>query len=218
MHAGLMETIVAFGAGIVAGLGVAAPLGAVGILLLQEGMAWGYRAAAPAAAAVASVDAAYCILALVLGAAAAPAIAALGPWPALLGGAVLLVLGGLGLARTFKGTQASNGGKAPQAAGRTRRFLAFAALTAINPTTLIYFIALTAGLGGHTSSWVASAAFVAGVALASLAWQSGLVLAGGLFSGRLGAGASRWAGGIGHGSVVLLGIAAMAAGLAGWGR
>lgn len=211
-----METILAFGAGILAGIGLAAPLGAVGMLLLQEGMAWGYRAAAPAAAAVASIDAMYCILALAVGAAAAPAIAALGPWPALLGGVVLLMLGGLGLARTFNAPPISQGAQAPRAASRARRFLAFAALTAINPATLLYFIALTAGLGGRTGSLAAAAAFVAGVALASLAWQSGLVFAGGLFSSRFGVRAGRWAGGVGHGCVALLGLTALAAGVAGW--
>lgn len=212
-----METMVAFGAGLLAGLGLAAPLGAVGILLLQEGMARGFTAAAPAAAAVAVIDAAYCVVALALGAAAAQFIAALGPWPALLGGLVLLMLGGLGLAKTFNGPPISQGAQAPRAASRARRFLAFAALTAINPTTLLYFIALTAGLGGRTGSLAAATAFVAGVALASLVWQSGLVFAGGLFSDRFGVTAGRWAGGVGHGCVALLGLAALAAGVVGWG-
>lgn len=213
-----METLLALGAGIVAGLGLAAPLGAVGILLLQEGLAWGFRAAAPAAAAVAAVDAAYCILALGLGSAAAPAIALLGPWPALLGGAVLVVLGGMGLAKTFRRAPMPRGNSAPRRASGAQRFLAFAALTAINPATLLYFIALTAGLGGRTASPAAAATFVAGVALASLAWQSGLVFAGGIFSGRAGARAARWAGAAGHGCVAGLGLAALVAGLAGWWR
>jgi arginine exporter protein ArgO len=57
-----------------------------------------------------------------------------------------------------------------------RAYAAFVALTAVNPGTLVYFVALVLGSGGalrHASG----ASFVAGVLIASAAWQ--LLLVGG---------------------------------------
>ena len=57
--------------GLVAGWGVAVPLGAIGVLLVDLGMRAGFRHAAPAAAAVATADLLYAAVAAVAGTAAA---------------------------------------------------------------------------------------------------------------------------------------------------
>ena len=57
--------------GLVAGWGVAVPLGAIGVLIVDLGMRTGFRHAAPAAAAVATADLLYAAVAAVAGTAAA---------------------------------------------------------------------------------------------------------------------------------------------------
>lgn len=66
---------------------------------MQEGALRGVRRALPGAAAVASVDALCCVLALLVGGAAAPHISQWRPWPAVVGGVALLVVAGVGLHR-----------------------------------------------------------------------------------------------------------------------
>lgn len=205
-----MDMIAAFAGGLLAGIGVAAPLGAIGILLLREGLANGFKEAAPAAAAVALLDTGYCALAVIVGAAAAPVVDSWGAVPVLLGGLALTALGGEGLYKTFAGGPPVH--HEPPPAARGRRFLIFAGLTAVNPATLVYFAALTAGLGGALGSPAAAAAFVLGVAAASLSWQLGLVLAGHAFRGRVSVRAQRLLNVAGHSLVLALGAAAIIAG------
>ena len=52
----MLPAVDALGAGALAGLGVALPLGAVGVLIVQEGIAGGWRPASAAATGVALVD------------------------------------------------------------------------------------------------------------------------------------------------------------------
>jgi threonine/homoserine/homoserine lactone efflux protein len=49
--------------GLIAGWGVAVPLGAIGVMLVDLGMRGGFRSAAPAAAAVATADLLYAAVA-----------------------------------------------------------------------------------------------------------------------------------------------------------
>lgn len=204
-----MEMVVAFAGGIVAGLGLAAPLGAIGVLLIREGLGVGFRAGSAAAAGVALVDAVYCVLAVLAGALAAPAIASWGSIPSIVGGAVLVVIGvrGVWRSRTLEaGTDAASG----TAAVRTpwRRFLLFVGLTAINPATLLYFAAVTVALGSALTSIPASAAFVGGVAVASLGWQLGLVAVGAVLRTRITPRAQRMLSIVGFCMVIALGVAA----------
>ena len=57
----------AFVAGAVAGVGVALPLGAVGVLVVSEGLHRGWRPAAAAATGVALVDLGYAAVAVAAG-------------------------------------------------------------------------------------------------------------------------------------------------------
>src|SRR5215203_6283215 len=57
--------------GLIAGWGVAVPLGAIGVLLVDLGMRAGFRRAAPAAVAVATADLLYAAVAAAVGTAAA---------------------------------------------------------------------------------------------------------------------------------------------------
>jgi arginine exporter protein ArgO len=179
-----MGALTAFGSGLVAGLGIAVPLGAIGVLLIQEGVMRGLRRGAPAAVAVGVVDTVYCLGAVALGAVAAPLIARLGRWPAVVGGVALIVIAVLGIRRALGARVAETGVAEASPGPAWRRFALFLGLTAINPATLVYFAAITLGLAGLLRSPVRAALFVAGTGLASVAWQLLLVAAGALLRRR----------------------------------
>ena len=206
-----MEILLALAAGAAAGFGLAAPLGAVAVLLLREGLAAGFRRAAPAAAAVALVDTGYCALAVTAGSAAAPVIATWGPASSVAGGLALMALGLAGLRRPRTGGPARHHpAGAPQ--GR-RRFALFLVLTAANPATLLYFTAMAAGLYGLVAAPGAAVAFVAGTGAASWAWQLGLVLVGATLQGRVTPAVQLGLSRAGNCTVAALGAAALLAAL-----
>lgn len=160
----------ALGAGALAGLGVALPLGAIGVLIVQEGITGGWRPASAAATGVALVDGAYAAVAVAAGAAVTTALAGVERAVQLVGAVVLLAVAVRGLLSLR--TPPTVGEAVPQA----RVLRRFVALTAINPMTAVYFVVLTAGLGSVVADAGSAAAFALGVLLASLAWQ--LTLAG----------------------------------------
>ena len=99
----MLPAVDALGAGALAGLGVALPLGAVGVLIVQEGISGGWRPASAAATGVALVDGAYAVVAVAAGAAVTTALTGVERTVQLVGAAVLLAVaardGGSG--RTF---------------------------------------------------------------------------------------------------------------------
>jgi threonine/homoserine/homoserine lactone efflux protein len=198
--------------GALAGLGVAMPLGAIGVLLIREGVVAGFRVAAAAALAVGVVDAAYCGVAVTVGAFAATWLAALGAAPALVSGLILIALGISGLVQTASTVRPTD---TPVPGSAVGVFLRFAGLTAVNPATLVYFLALaatltpTGQLGGSLNGGVP--AFVAGVAIASMAWQLGLAGVGAILGGRLRPSGQRVLKTVGSGIVLALGVAALVA-------
>ena len=179
-----MDALTAFGTGLVAGLGIAVPLGAIGVLLIQEGVTRGLRRGAPAAVAVGLVDTVYCLAAVAAGAVAAPVIARLGSWPAVVGGVALVVIAILGIRRALAARAAETGVGEASLGPAWQRFVLFLGLTAINPSTLVYFAAIALGLAGLLGSPLRAALFVAGTGLASVAWQLLLVAAGALLRRR----------------------------------
>ncbi|WP_077490754.1 hypothetical protein [Sinomonas mesophila] len=219
-----MNPGLALASGLAAGLAVAVPLGAVGVLLIREGIERGLRGGLPAATAVAAVDLLYAAAAVVLGAVAAPLVAHWDPYPALAGGAALLAIAAAGLARSLSRGSAPSGTAAvlrsgPQAAGLPeqaaagvpvgrclRRFAMFFGLTLVNPATLVCFAAMAAGLPQLSGDPAAGAAFVAGAGVASFAWQALLVVGGGLLSGRSGPGLRRASGIVGSAAVGIFGL------------
>ncbi len=80
-------------------------------------------------------------------------------------------------------------------------FARYVALTAINPTTALYFAALTTAQGATLGSGPAGAAFLVGVGVASLLWQQSLVALGSLAGARISATARVWTFRLGYGLV-----------------
>jgi len=179
-----MDILAMLARGALAGLGVAMPLGAIGVLLLGEGISRGFRRGAPAAVAVGVIDTLYSAAAVLFGAVAAPVIGGWGSWPAVIGGGVLVGIATLGLWRLAARPAAD--GPAPEPAGSGwQRFVLFLGLTAVNPATLVYFAAITVGLTGRLGTTATASAFVIGVGLASVSWQLVVVGTGAILRHRI---------------------------------
>jgi arginine exporter protein ArgO len=180
--------IAALTSGLVAGLAVALPLGAIGVLILQEGLRRGWPAAAAAATGVALVDLGYATLAAAAGTGITALLAGHTRVVKLVGAAVLLAVAvhGLGALRRARPEPPAGGEAAGRPELRTGRILGrFVAMTAINPLTAIYFVVLAAGLGAAVAGWRAGSAFVVGVFAASWAWQLSLAAIGSFAGARL---------------------------------
>ncbi|WP_042378175.1 LysE/ArgO family amino acid transporter [Streptacidiphilus melanogenes] len=174
-------------AGLVAGYGIAMPVGAVGALLVALTARTSWRVGAGAALGVATADGVYACIATLGGAALAPAIrpvAGLLRWGAV---AVLLVLavhGATSAVRRYRERDLARR-EAETPTGPARAYLGFLGITLLNPMTVVYFAALVlAGGGGAVSDRAAKTLFVLAAFAASASWQ--LLLAGsGALLGRV---------------------------------
>jgi threonine/homoserine/homoserine lactone efflux protein len=167
--------------GLLAGWGVAIPLGAIGVMVVDLGMRAGFRRASAAAAGVATADFLYCAVAALAGAAVAGLLEPHAHALRLVAAAVLAVVAVLSL-RALR-TRPAAAGETPPAA---HLYFRFVALTSINPLTVAYFAALIAGLPAISTGTAAEkATFVVAAGLASLSWQLVLAAAGALLHHRL---------------------------------
>jgi threonine/homoserine/homoserine lactone efflux protein len=168
--------------GLLAGWGVAIPLGAIGVLVVELGVRGGFRPAAAAAAGVATADLLYAAVAALAGAAVAHVLEPHAHALRLTAAAVLAVVAVLGLRAAYRRPIAARTAPPP---GR-HLYVRFVSLTSINPTTVIYFAALIAGLPAVASAPAgAKLAFVAAAGVASLSWQLVLAAAGAALHHRL---------------------------------
>ncbi|MFR9779192.1 LysE family transporter [Micromonospora sp. MS34] len=171
----------AFLAGLVAGYGVAIPVGAIGVLILGLSARTSFRVGAAAALAVATADGLYAAAAALGGAGLARVIApAAGPLR-VAAALVLLGLAGHGLWRVWVARRSGATRESPAGGGLSTPSRAYAAvlgLTLLNPATVLYFAALVLGRRDAADPDAATATlFVTGAFLASASWQ--LLLAGG---------------------------------------
>ena len=158
--------------GMVAGYGIAIPIGAISVLLVSLAMERGLRAGLIAGIAIACVDMSFATMAVLAGNAILPYLT---PYEDLLrwvSGITLIALGVYGMMKVLTRKEAKAG---PELNERLI-FLQFLALTALNPFTIVYFLALITGYGaGWDYSAQDMALFVLGVGLASVSWQTLLV-------------------------------------------
>jgi arginine exporter protein ArgO len=168
-------------AGIVAGLAVAVPLGAIGVLIVDLGIRGGFRPAFLAGLGTATADGLYAVLAAAAGAAVGAFLSPAQHTIRLVAAAVLGAVAILGLLALRRPAAAR---AAPPASRRL--VLRFVALTAVNPTTAATFAGLMIGLPAVARAGTgARVLFVAGAFAASLAWQSTLAAGGALLGHRL---------------------------------
>lgn len=167
-------------AGLIAGYGVAIPVGAIGALLVSLTARTSMRIGAAAALGVATADLLYAVVAVLGGAAIARFIA---PVTGTLRWTAAVVLIALAARTAWTAWRAHTAGTTGQREvdglhNPPRAFLALLGLTLLNPATIIYFAALVLGrqaTGGNTGA-ADAAIFVTAAFVASASWQ--LLLAG----------------------------------------
>jgi threonine/homoserine/homoserine lactone efflux protein len=176
--------------GIVIGFAIAAPVGPIGVLCIRRTLAEGRVSGLVSGLGAATADALY------------GAVAALGltfvaefliggeSWLRLVGGAFLVVLG----VSTFLARPAGRAAPDAKRRGLPGAYASTFFLTLTNPTTILSFAAIFAGLGaGETNGDVLSAMLlVLGVFLGSAAWWFVLSGATSLFRTRLSVRGLRW--------------------------
>ncbi|MEU8657595.1 LysE family transporter [Actinoplanes philippinensis] len=161
----------AFLSGVVAGYGIAVPVGAIGVLIAGLSARTSLRIGAAAGLGAATADGIYALIAVAGGAAVAGAVAPVETPLRWLGAAVLLVLAGWTAWGAVRRPGVTQRDERPATA--LRAYSGVLALTLLNPATVIYFAALVLGSGGAGGGvW-----FVIGAFLASASWQ--LLIAGG---------------------------------------
>jgi threonine/homoserine/homoserine lactone efflux protein len=202
------QALTAVLAGVLAGLGVAMPLGAIGVLILRESITNGLRHGAAAGAGVAFVDLVYCSLAVSVGVLFAPVIRSWGAVPAVISGLVLIALG----VHQFLQVRPGDGGGAAEVPRRAV-FARFVGLTAINPATLLYFLALASVVTTTSASWAVPVAFVVGAGAASLAWQLSLAVVGARLGAMLPPRVVGFLGWVASAVVVILGVVVIVGGI-----
>ena len=156
-------------AGALAGLGVAIPVGAIAVLIVETTVRHGYRVGWAAGAGAATVDGIYALVAALFGTAIASLLA---PWSVPLrwvSAALLVIIAIRGLWSVRR--------PAPERAHEDpptmrRAYLLIVGLTAINPMTVTYFVALILGLPSVAQDPGSRVVFAAAAFAASLAWQS----------------------------------------------
>ena len=172
--------------GLLAGYGVAVPVGAVAVLILGLSARASLLVGAGAGLGAATADGLYAAVAAVGGAAVAGLIRPVATPLRWLAAVVLLALA----VRTA--VVAWRQHRDPQRAARAdrgldtpgRAYLALLALTLLNPATVVYFSALVLGRqAGAPRSPAASVVFVAAAFVASASWQL-LLAVGGSAVGR----------------------------------
>jgi threonine/homoserine/homoserine lactone efflux protein len=177
--------------GIIIGFAIAAPVGPIGVLCIRRTLADGRVSGLVSGLGAATADALY------------GAVAALGltfvaeflmggeSWLRLVGGAFLLFLG----VRTFLARPAGRAAPDARRIGLPGAYASTFFLTLTNPTTILSFAAIFAGLGvaGDASGDALSAMLlVLGVFLGSAAWWVVLSGATSLFRTRLSVRGLRW--------------------------
>ncbi len=170
--------------GVIAGYGIAIPVGAVAILIVNTALARGFGAGFMAGAGAATADLVYAALAAFAGVALSTALAPLATATRLIGGAVLVVLGVWGLRKVAEASPVPGSPGDPHRPLRT--YLNFVGITLINPLTIVYFTAFILGRGAVSGdTFAAGTTFVVGAGLASLSWQTLLAGLGGLAGRRI---------------------------------
>lgn len=180
-------------AGLVAGYGIAIPVGAVGAYLVSLTARTSLRTGMSAALGVATADGVYALVAVAGGAAL---VGVLEPvtvplkWASGLVLVALAVLGAVTAVRQYRSPGPDSRARASVAAPG-RAYLSLLGITLLNPMTVVYFTALVLGSGASVAQrpWERGV-FVLAAFAASASWQ--LLLAGGgallgrALTGRLG--------------------------------
>ncbi|MFF7162202.1 LysE family transporter [Streptomyces sp. NPDC008086] len=175
-------------AGLIAGYGIAVPVGAVATYLVSLTARTSLQTGVCAALGVATADGLYALVATLGGSALAGALRpVLDPlrWASALVLAALAVRGAVIAVRHYRDRPLATRSAPPSPPSPARAYLALLGITLLNPTTVVYFAALV--LGTRTTDAAApleQGVFVLAAFVASASWQV-LLAGGGALLGRV---------------------------------
>lgn len=176
----MKEALAPFLLGLAAGYGIAIPVGAVAVLIVNTALDRGFRIGFMAGAGAATADLLYATLAALAGAALSRWLTPLALPLRLVGGLALTAIALWGVWRARRAAASPPLSVEPRQAWPT--FARFVVLTLLNPLTIIYFAAYVVGRpsSAQPTSFGAGALFALGAGLASISWQTVLAAIGGL--------------------------------------
>jgi len=171
--------------GVVAGFGIAVPVGAIAVLSLETGIRFGFRSAVTAGAGAATADLVYATLVAAGGAGIASGVRSIDEPLRYASALVLVTVAVLGLRRARR-PQPDVAVVLPSRGELTAIYVRFLGLTIVNPATIVYFAAFVVGLGIAADLGAgAGALFATGAFAASLSWQTLLAGVGAVARHRL---------------------------------
>jgi threonine/homoserine/homoserine lactone efflux protein len=194
--------------GLAIGFGIAAPVGPIGILCIRRTLADGRAVGFASGLGAATADAMYGAVAAFGLTLVSSALVDRRRWLQAVGGLFLCYLG----ARTWMAPPAAASGPVGQSRGLAAAWASTFALTLTNPTTIISFAAVFAGLGlgGRVGDYGAAALMVLGVFLGSALWWLLLSTGVGLMRSALTPGRLRWVNRGAGAIIAAFGVAALA--------
>lgn len=197
-----------FARGVAIGFSIAAPVGPIGVLCIRRTLSDGRAAGFASGLGAAAADAVYGGIAGFGLTAISSLLVSRQAALRLVGGVFLCYLG----ARTFFSLPAQVGSSS-SGAGLARGFGSTFLLTLTNPTTILSFAAVFAGLGviGPTRGLGSAASLVAGVFLGSALWWLTLSLGVGALRAKLDVPALRWVNRLAGLIILGFGVAALLA-------
>jgi len=198
-----------FLSGIVAGYGIAIPVGPIDILILELGLWRGFRIAFIAGVGAATADLIYATTAVISGTFLVSVLLPFAFALRIVSSLGLIIIGGWLLYHS-RNPSTRNIRSRFRDTNCAQTYVIFLGLTILNPVTVIYFTTLILGMAVNSSlSSVNAAFFVAGVFLASLSWLSLLACMSGLGHRRLPAKVQTVTFIIGNCVIILLGVAVL---------
>lgn len=195
-----------FGQGFIIGLAVAAPVGAIGLLCIRRTLAEGRLVGFVSGLGAATADAAYGAVAALGLTAVSSALVSHQVWIRLGGGMYLCYLG-MRIAISRPGAEVAS----RSTRGLVQAYLSTLALTLTNPTTILSFVAIFAGLGlsGPAGDQWSAALLVLGVFAGSGLWWLILSSGVGLFRGALTPARLHWVNRVSGAALFGLGLLAL---------
>ncbi len=171
--------------GLLAGYGIAIPVGAVAILIVNTSIRCGFAVGFMAGAGAATADVLYATLASIAGAVLTAALQPIAVLLRIAGGLVLISLAAAGLWQGLR--RSGNQTGTLETCPPLKMYAQFVGITIINPLTVVYFAAFILGRGASAAHYplLANLLFVVGAGLASLSWQTLLAVLGGMAGSRL---------------------------------
>ena len=192
--------------GVLAGYGIAIPVGPIAILIIELGVQRGFSFAFCAGAGAASADLFYAAIAVLAGTLLASMLAPFSGLLRIVSASALILIGVWLLARAL--LRKDKDQLTFSTKGYLPTYTMVLGLTLLNPVTVTYFTTLILGLKATSSGGsLYSVLFVAGAFLASLSWQTFLAAISGVAHRRFPKGLQMATFAVGNFVIIVMGFA-----------